>query len=379
MFYKIKPLDTIFFRDGRPFSMGYDTWANLIFPPYPSTIYGSIRSWLIFERGSLIDFENNKFENELGTPNKKGSLKINGIFIEYNDTLLFPIPRDLLILEETKDLHKCDENKNLDKYRKNKKTLIPLSLSQKPEVFISDYELDYILVNKSNEKLDEAEGFLDINSLLKYLTCNDNSYHPIDKKDIFEIEYKIGIKRNRKTLSSEEGYLYRIPMIRLKKDVNFFIQIEGLNHYPEMGMIQLGGEGRIAEIKKYDNDLLKDLRDINFEFKNNIFKLYLATPAIFNNGWLPEWIDKSNYEGKYNGIRLKLIGCIIGKYNLIGGWNLANQKPKPMFKAVPSGSIYYFKILNDTPPEKVKETFHLKNISDVNSEEGYGLSLIGGV
>jgi len=379
MFYKIKPLDTIFFRDGRPFSMGYDTWANLIFPPYPSTIYGSIRSWLIFERGSLIDFENNKFENELGTPNKKGSLKINGIFIEYNDTLLFPIPRDLLILEETKDLHKCDENKNLDKYRKNKKTLISLSLTKKPEVFISDYELDYILVNKSNEKLDEAEGFLDINSLLKYLTCNDNSYHPIDRKDIFEIEYKIGIKRNRKTLSSEEGYLYRIPMIRLKKDVNFFIQIEGLNHYPERGIIQLGGEGRIAEIKKYDNDLLKDLRDINFEFKNNIFKLYLATPAIFNNGWLPVWIDKSNYEGKYNGIRLKLIGCIIGKYNLIGGWNLANQKPKPMFKAVSSGSIYYFKILNDTPPEKVKETFHLKNISDVNSEEGYGLSLIGGV
>ncbi len=379
MFYKIKPLDTIFFRDGRPFSMGYDTWANLIFPPYPSTIYGSIRSWLIFEKGSLIDFENNKFENELGTPNKKGSLKINGIFIEYNDTLLFPIPRDLLILEETKDLHKCDENKNLDKYRKNQKTLISLSLTKKPEVFISDYELDYILVNKSNEKLDEAEGFLDINSLLKYLTCNDNSYHPIDRKDIFEIEYKIGIKRNRKTLSSEEGYLYRIPMIRLKKDVNFFIQIEGLNHYPERGIIQLGGEGRIAEIKKYDNDLLKDLRDINFEFKNNIFKLYLATPAIFNNGWLPVWIDKSNYEGKYNGIRLKLIGCIIGKYNLIGGWNLANQKPKPMFKAVPSGSIYYFKILNDTPPEKVKETFHLKNISDVNSEEGYGLSLIGGV
>lgn len=379
MFYKIKPLDTIFFRDGRPFSMGYDTWANLIFPPYPSTIYGSIRSWLIFEKGSLIDFENNKFENELGTPNKKGSLKINGIFIEYNDTLLFPIPRDLLILEEPKDLHKCDENKNLDKYRKNQKTLISLSLTQKPEVFISDYELDYILVNKSNEKLDEAEGFLDINSLLKYLISNDNSFHPIDRKDIFEIEYKIGIKRNRKTLSSEEGYLYRIPMIRLKKDVNFFIQIEGLNYYPERGIIQLGGEGRIAEIKKYDNDLLKDLRDINFEFKNNIFKLYLATPAIFNNGWLPEWIDKSNYEGKYNGIRLKLIGCIIGKYNLIGGWNLANQKPKPMFKAVPSGSIYYFKILNDTSPEKVKETFHLKNISDVNSEEGYGLSLIGGV
>jgi len=58
---------------------------------------------------------------------------------------------------------------------------------------------------------------------------------------------------------------------------------------------------------------------------------------------------------------------------------LANQKPKPMFKAVPAGSIYYFKILDNTTPEKIKETFHLKNISDINSEEGYGLSLIGEV
>ena len=363
MFYRIKPLDTLFFRDGRPFTMGAETWANLIFPPYPTTVYGSIRSWLIFEKGNLKDFENGKFKSELGTLNNKGSLKITGIFIELNGTLRFQIPKDLL------------------ESNKNERTLSSIDLIQRSKIFISDYDLDYILVNKSDEKLDEAEGFLDSKNLVNYLKGKKINLESTDIniKEVFEREHKIGIKRNRKTLSSEESYIYRIPMIRLKKEASLFVQIEGLNSYPEQGLIQLGGESKTARIEKYNYDLLKDLRDLNFEFKNNIFKLYLATPSIFNKGWLPEWIDKSNYEGKYNGIRLKLISCIIGKYNLIGGWDLANQKPKPMFKAVPAGSIYYFKILDNTTPEKIKETFHLKNISDINSEEGYGLSLIGEV
>jgi len=143
MFYRIKPLDTLFFRDGRPFTMGAETWANLIFPPYPTTVYGSIRSWLIFEKGNLKDFENGKFESELGTPNNKGSLKITGVFIELNDILRFPIPKDLL------------------EPKKNNKILSSIDLIQRPKIFISDYDLDYILVNKSDEKLDEAKGFLD--------------------------------------------------------------------------------------------------------------------------------------------------------------------------------------------------------------------------
>ena len=34
MLAKITPLDTVFFRDGKPFSWGEETWAEGIFPPY---------------------------------------------------------------------------------------------------------------------------------------------------------------------------------------------------------------------------------------------------------------------------------------------------------------------------------------------------------
>lgn len=44
MIIEMKPLDTLFFRDSKPFSRGEDTWADTIFPPYPSTVYGALRT-----------------------------------------------------------------------------------------------------------------------------------------------------------------------------------------------------------------------------------------------------------------------------------------------------------------------------------------------
>ena len=363
MFYRIEPLDTLFFRDGRPFTMGVEAWANPVFPPYPSTVYGAIRTWLIFETGNLKDFRAGKYADELGTPSKKGRLKIKGPFISVNNNLYFPVPNDLLI-------KKKDKKDN---------TLFKIDLVGTPEILISDYFLEKAFINKADFEVDNVDGFIDMASLQDYLSGRRVNIPFTEKKEIFMQERKTGIKRSRKTLSSEEGCLYRLPMIRFKKDVSLFVEVEGVNNYPEKGIIQLGGEGKIARIEKKSDDLLKDLEDMNFEFKEHVFKLYLATPAIFENGWLPKWIDKTTLEGSYQGIKVKLVACSIGKYCSIGGWDLANHKPKPMFKLVPAGSVYYFKMLDEIGSGKIKEIFHLKNISDINPEEGFGLSLVGEV
>ncbi|MGC9101202.1 MAG: type III-B CRISPR module-associated protein Cmr3 [Caldisericum sp.] len=364
MFYKIKPLDTLFFRDGRPFSMGAETWANPVFPPYPSTVYGAIRTWLIFEWGDLEKFKKGELKEELGTLENKGSLKIKGPLLALEDTLYFPVPKDLL-----KEKGKKDKN------------LYDIDLVNKPEIFISDYNLAKCLVNKSDTELEEADEFLNRDRLKNYLE-GKKIIRYTEKDELFTKELKTGIKRSRKTLSTEEGYLYRIPMIKLykkDKEASLYVEIEGLNNYPEKGLIQLGGEGKTAQIEKIQNSLLESLQNINFKFENRRFKIYLATPAIFKKGWLPDWIDESSFEGEFNGIKLKLIACAIGKFVLIGGWDLARKKPKPMYKAVPAGSVYYFEILDNSTPDKIKDAFYLKNISDINSEEGFGLSLVGEV
>ena len=143
--------------------------------------------------------------------------------------------------------------------------------------------------------------------------------------------------------------------------------------------MQLGGESKGARFEKLSEDLFMNINNIESSFEHGYFKIYLATPAIFENGWFPKWLNKVSFEGEYNGIKLKLVPCVIGRPLAIGGWDVVQNKPKPLRKAVPEVSIYYFKILNNSDKENIKDVFHLKNISDINPEEGFGLSLVGEV
>lgn len=364
MWLKVKPNDTLFFRTGRPFTMGDDTWSDSVFPPNPSTIYGAIRTFLIFEKGSLKEFKEGKFKDEIGTPLEKGSLKIIGPFLykESINLIYFKPPLDLVKLENG------NENKQLQL----------LSLTDKPEFFYSeDFPIDKILVFKGAKQVDEPEGWVKNNTLKNYLIGKKEKFGVIKNENIFKTELKIGITRNRKTLASQDGYLYRIPLIRVGKDIAFLIKIQGINDIPKTGIFQLGGEGKTVFYETLDSNPLEEIENLRLELKGNMFKVYLATPAIFKKGWIPEWINENTLEGEKEGIRLKLISCVIGRFLRIGGWDLANNRPKPMYKAVPAGSVYYFKVLSDADLEKIKEVFHFKNISDINPEEGFGLSLVG--
>jgi len=357
MIIEINALDTLFFRDGKPFSMGEETWANTVFPPPPSVIYGALRS---------AYFANNI--DELEKANQKGDLtkdlRINGIFLKINNEVCFPLPLDCV--------KEKDNNKNES-----------FVLSSKPtNNIISNYpELEKILNYPDNDKNSKIKNILDaIFSELDfkdYLKGNTNNIYYYKLNDFFISEPKMGIGRSSITHSTEEGKLYRVDMRRLanKKNDNLFIVVkfEGIK-IPEKGFLKLGGEGKAVSYKKYEGGI-----KINFpEFEDKRFKLNLITPAIFNNGWLPEWIDKSNFEGRYDGIKLKLLTVTIGKPISIGGFDMKNKKPKPMYKAVPAGSVYYFKLI-DGKMEEVQKAFHQMAISDVYPEQGFGIAYVGKV
>jgi len=363
---KIKPFDTLYFRTGRPFTMGSETWADVMFPPSPSTFYGSIRSFLIFQRGGLKEFKEKGYEDIGGIIEKdngekivkKGTLRISGSFLYYKGELLFPSPLDLVEKDEE---------------------LIPLPLINKPKIFNSNYPLKKVLIYKPKGKAEEPSGWLTSINFEDYLNNKRKEFDYLKNQDLYLQEPKIGIAREHETLTSKEGHLYRIPMIRLSEDTSFMIEIDGLSEkLPENGIFQLGGEKRAVRYETLKEDILSALKNLEFKFENNIFKIYLATPAIFKNGWFPKWIDKKTYEGTCNGLKLKLIACAIGRPLFIGGWDMANNSPKAMQKAVPSGSVYYFEVVEGSI-EKIKENFHFKNISDVDPEEGFGLSIVGEV
>ena len=78
---RIKALDTLFFRDGKPFTSGEETWADGTFPPYPSVLYGALRTWFITNQKTLSDeiIENSghiKLKNESVTLDFSGNITL---------------------------------------------------------------------------------------------------------------------------------------------------------------------------------------------------------------------------------------------------------------------------------------------------------------
>lgn len=365
---KIDAIDTLFFKDGKPFSMGEETWADGIFPPPPSVIYGAIRTAYFAENPN--EFVKANTEND-----PTYNLVLKGINFDFADDEYFQIP-----LDYAKIKNNADEKAFLLKSTKN----VQLSSSLLNSNF---FEL-----SSNNKKIDEeiesvSESIISYSSLKRYLRNESSEKVPFIRiSELVQTESKVGIGRDNITHSTGHGddpmggKLYRVGMKRLsEKKVNdkkvnslsLIIDFEGLQ-IQDKGLLKLGAEGKVAYYKSIENySKIFSEEELN-EINDKTFKLYLINPSFFKNGWLPDF--ENNFLLKE--FQLELINASIGKPISIGGFDMANKTPKPMRKAVPSGSVYYLKSSNSSFKEIYKQ-LNGKSISDYQAKEGYGHCLIG--
>ena len=342
---EITAFDTVFFKDGKPFTMGEDTWASGIFPPPPSVFYGMIRTAYAAQNNiALVDIIE-----------KTKGLKISSILLKFaneeENHLLFPYPTDLF--QPKKD----GDKKELIKLMKFKANNIISNISTE--------KYPYVLSPETNKKVEDYfdKVFLDKDSFeQKYLQAKDNDIQIKKNSDIIETESKIGISKDISSNQTDEGKLYRVGMIRPK--VKFLIEFSELELQKE-GFLKIGAESKAAHYKTISKN------DIRLpEIKNEYLKIYLTTPAIFKNGSIPEFISN----GYYDGIDFEFLTMAIGKPKFIGGFDMRANKPKPMKKAVPAGSVYYLRCKN---AKELAEKLHSKSISEINPEQGFGICYCG--
>lgn len=352
MILELEPLDTLFFKDGKPFSMGEETWAETIFPPYPSTIYGALRTAWFNE--NIKEFEKLDKEDFNSKKDPTIQLKIKNIFIKKGNEFLFIIPRDIL----------CNKNKKFQRLKLEESFLSSVNnvkLLMNPEDEIFSYESIWI-------SLIQIKKYLSNNLKVKYISNISKS------NNIFEYESKVGIARDRIKHSAKDGHLYRVNMLRLKEEVKIYVDFEGLK-FKNLNFLKLGGEGKY--VKVFINNKKNEINIPTLDIEKK-FLIYLSTPAIFKKGWLPDWIDENTLEGiifKNLNLKVKLITVAIGKPKFIGGFDIAEGKPKPMYKAVPEGSVYYFEIIEGD--KDILKKIHGKSISDIYPEQGFGICYIG--
>lgn len=369
----IEPNDVLMFRDGRPFAGGDDHFARGIFPPSPATVYGALRSHILSNKSGEFDTFKSDASNiskditdEIGTPDKLGLFaltqftlaKRNGSDIEQ----FFTMPKDVVKKKGSEDLKQYGLTPQ--KFSKSK------IMTDLPSGLINMW-------HPSEDAMEAVLGFLSLKEMAGYLTGKVPSI-VTETKELFVTEERTGIRKSKTSRSVETGGLYSVEYFRLNKDIGFAVEVENTNLLSEAGMLRLGGDNRSA---KYSKASWNGIHAENIKkkiAKTNRFKLVLTTPAIFKNGWLPEGIFSNTMQGQINGIEVKLIGACVGKPVGIGGYDFVKNHPKVMKKAVPAGSVYYFELKNSTV-DSLFERLWLKSISDERAQEGFGITLIGGI
>ncbi|MCF8090691.1 MAG: type III-B CRISPR module-associated protein Cmr3 [Desulfotignum sp.] len=361
MWLFIQPDDTLFFRDGRPFDAGSDVWTGQIFPPYPPTCYGMIRTLLVHQVSGNVAYNDffrqvpDNFKDLLGDESGLGSLNLRGPYLgrRYSNVaeLYVPCPSDLYFqIEDDRSsdrkwciLQPSSDSNLLKEFSNIEHPFMPLAFSgmlddpqPEPEpCFISGEGLmQYLLGQAENSFLLEGQN-----------------------EELWKEEPSTIIARDSVTLTAQEHQLAHPDFIRLNPDVGLMIQVDDSlsSLFKDSLTARLGGECRVCSVEALAvENLVNREKMIDRINSTGRFKALLTTPGYFPvNNCFPDFLtDKGAGPGFSQGewviagtgkkVQLKAMAC--GRALRIAGWDLAKGMPKPMIKAVPAGAVYYFEI-----------------------------------
>ena len=189
---EVKALDTLFFKDGKPFSMGEETWASGVFPPFPSVMYGTLRSIWFADHLPDLTFANS-------AKDESSKLAITGFLPALDISAAFPIPCDLFGLKNPE-----------------KQDAFMLQCIKKPAALLSEYLPDLLLQTNQIAKVEELSGkaFLPLAEFENYLNASAEEFKYELLSDYTTNEPKTGIGKDRVRRSSEHGLLYSVSMRR---------------------------------------------------------------------------------------------------------------------------------------------------------------------
>lgn len=361
----IEPADVWLFRDGRPFAAGEQSRAASIFPPTPRTVQGALRSGRLGQSGEPFDSRqwSPALTTEIGQPDNFGTLTMRGPLLLQLDKQtglwhrFYPLPADVTKLQSGWQILSPQANQQI---QTNWQTgLLPL------------------LPVNSSEPMKFESGWLRDDGLQSYLAGNFDPQKLVATANLFQYEPRLGIGIESATKATMEGLIYQVEFIRLAQDTGLLVEYDGLN-LQDQGYLQMGGEARAAHYCAatvgVDLATTSTLQAITGLTR---FKLYLATPAIFAQGWLPDGINAETLQGIWQAIPITLRAAALHKMQTIGGRDISRRDAqRQMHRAVPAGSVYYCE--STASVADILAAFHNKCVSDVDAQIGFGLSYVGG-
>ncbi len=314
----LEPLDTAFFRGGRPFGAGLPGESSL---PGPQTLAGALRTLLLHREGA--DFRALRGTRTLaegfraaGAP-WLAEVSFRGPWpAEQREGKLFPLtpaPANIRIKETNNGLLVSlyrPLRRALPGWRPPLETLCPLW-------------------PKDGVRFKERPQWLTFEGLAAWLHDEPmHQEHFRKSADLFGLEERTGIAIEPTKWTAAEGMIYTARHLRLKPGLVFYAEADlpgdKVAHFAEPQLCAWGGEGRRAIVRKVEAVCWPRVE------AGERASLLLLTPAFFHHGWRPGRLDPSCLRA----------AAVAGPY-ATSGWDLARGGPKPTRFGVGPGSVYF--------------------------------------
>lgn len=383
----IEPLDTLFFRDGRPFQSGMRAWGG--FPP-PQTLAGMIRSHVMQE--SSIDPKG--IHNLRGTDSDHewfSHLAVRGPWLAKHDR------RELVDIYTPPPANLRQEKESPGKKDSHFHFLAPLHPDFDLPGWKSphhDYDMRPLLSRGASGKLEPVDGFLNKGGLKKVLEGETPDPSEVkqgeDLNKLYQFEDRTGIGIDAASQTASEGLIYSVRHLRLKEGIVFYAEVglegdeESLERihsfFPKEGItLPFGGEGRRVRITPLKNGFQWPKAPETPSPDKGGYTTLLISPTIL----IPR--EDSKGEAWHPPNIGKLTGAAIGRPRPISGWDMSKQQgkstrqglPKPTRYAVEAGGIYFWQ--DGRKAEGTREHPDLYQLAHTPKERssGWGTALRG--
>jgi len=386
--YRFAAADVLFFRDGRPFNQGDPAQMAIrsLFPPHPTTAVGALRAALARGLGWGgagpwgKDAKGKNITETLGNgPDlEQAGLQFRGPYLVHGLAgPLFPAPA-ILVQEVSGErrlrrlgpgaARMCDLHDDA-----HVRLAAPVDAKGKVKpvagAWVTHEGMQHLL-----------NGGVPARTEI-YLAGEDEDDV---ERCLFAREVRIGLARNARTRTAEQGALYTAGFIRPQagEDVGLVVRVDTQQELPSPASpIPLGGEGRFAWLETSDDHAVTlPQAPERFEKRNGklLYTVTLITPAHLPDRWPGPGDPLPGLPGVQD-----LPGVIVCACHerpvMVGGWASEHFKqngwgPQPLKAMLPAGSTWFLEVDDgDVVADKLRK---LNGIGD-RQDWGYGEILIG--
>jgi CRISPR-associated protein Cmr3 len=311
----LEPLDTLFFRGGRPFGASLPGESGL---PTPQAFAGGIRTFLLEKAGANFEFMRGKTTPAeafaaAGAP-WISHASFRGPWLADISTGLAPkpyiyAPADVVL------------------NGKQPARLRPLRARlpgwEPPEAGMLPLWLQGVRAGK------DRPGWLTFDGLSTYLhdqALTPEHFQPA--RNLYELEERTGITVDEHKQAAGDRLIYSTRALRLSRQVAFY----GEADLPDHAVALFAGEETMSWGGERHHVVVRRVSPVRWPEApaSERIAILLAAPAFFAARWRPDALPAG-----------KLIAAAVDGPFVVSGWDLARRGPKPTRFGVEAGSVYF--------------------------------------